>query len=204
VNQTPRALNRVVLAVLGLALMLAGALAIALAAFGPFAGRWQQATAEAGTGLDRLLESTTLPGQRESWLWIAAALALVVLILLLLAWAALQGRGRIGTLVVDYDGGGAPGVVSLSSAVAEQALKAALQERPNIVHAAVASYEYRGVPGLRLRVLPRQGVPPQAVARDVMDLVQAMDLVVGINPPVVLSIGAGARARLARADHRVH
>jgi hypothetical protein len=53
-------------------------------------------------------------------------------------------------------------------------------------------------------VLPRPGVAPQAVAANVMELVEALDLVVGIDPPVVLSIGAGARARLVRADHRVH
>ncbi|NKX51613.1 hypothetical protein HER39_13765 [Arthrobacter deserti] len=203
-NQTPRALNRVVLAVLGLVLMLAGGLGVALAASGPVARWWQDATAAAGASIDRLLQATTLPGQPESWLWTAAALVLLVLIVLLLAWAALQGRGRLGTLAVDYDGGGAPGVVSLSSAVAEQALKAALQERPDILHVAVAAYEYRGVPGLRLRVLPRPGVAPQTVAGGIMDLVEAMDLVVGIDPPVVLSIGAGPRVRLARTDHRVH
>jgi hypothetical protein len=204
VNQTPRALNRVLLTVLGLMLMLAGGLAVALAAVGPAAQWWEQATAAAGSRLRLLLDSTTLPGQPESWLWSVAALVLLAFIVLMLAWAALQGRGRLGTLVVDYDGDGAPGVVTLGSAVAEQALKAALQERPNILHAAVAVYEYRGVPGLRLRVLPRQGVPPQEVARDVMDLVQALDLVAGVSPPVVLSIGSGARARLVRTDHRVH
>lgn len=203
-NQTPRTLNRVVLAVFGLVLMAAGALVVALAVFEPVARWWQSATAEAGIRLGQLLADTTLPGQRASWLWLVAALGLVVLILLLLAWAAQQGRGRLGTLEVDYDGGGAPGVVSLGSAVAEQALKAALQERSDILHVAVGAYEYRGVPGLRLRVLPRPGVAPQAVAANVMELVEALDLVVGIDPPVVLSIGAGARARLVRADHRVH
>ncbi|NKX55013.1 hypothetical protein [Arthrobacter mobilis] len=202
-NQTPRALNRVILAVLGLALMLLGGLAVALALFPGASGWWQRATAGAGERLGRLLAATTLPGQPVSWLWAVAAVMLLVLILLLLAWAALQGRGRVGTLAVDGDGDGTPGIVSLSAAVAEQPLKAALQERPDIVHAAVAAYEYRGVPGLHVRVLPRQGASPQAVAGEVMDLVEALDLVVGIHPPVVVSIGSGARARLVRAD-RVH
>ena len=114
-NQTPRGLNRVVLALLGLVLMLLGALAVALAAFAPAAGWWQQAMAGTGAWLRGLLQTSTLPGQQDSWLWPAAALGLVVLIVLLVAWAAQQGRGRLSTLVVDYDGGGVPGVVSLSS-----------------------------------------------------------------------------------------
>ncbi|MCG2624586.1 hypothetical protein LVY72_22095 [Arthrobacter sp. I2-34] len=203
-NQTPRALNRVVLAVCGLALMAAGALVVALAVFEPVARWWRSATAEAGNRLDQLLADTTLPGQPGSWVWLAAAGGLVVVLLLLLGWTVQQGSGRLGTVVVDYDGDGAPGIVSLGSEVAEQALKAALHERPNILHASVAAYEYRRVPGLRLRVLPRPGVAPQAVAADIMELVEALDQVVGFDPPVVLSIGAGARSRLVRADHRVH
>ncbi|MFD1212257.1 hypothetical protein ACFQ36_09415 [Arthrobacter sp. GCM10027362] len=200
-NQTPRTLNHVVLAVFGLVLMLLGALAVALVAVEPLARWWQRATADAGIRLEQLLAATTLPGQPESWLWSVAAVLLAAVILLLLAWAAQQGRGRVSTLAVDYDGG-VPGVVSLSAAAAEQALRAALQERPDILHATVAAYEYRGVPGLHLRVLLRQGVSPQTVARDVMDLVEAMDLVVGVNLPVVISIGAGARARLGRPRPR--
>ncbi|MFP5316128.1 MAG: hypothetical protein ACLGHS_12245, partial [Actinomycetes bacterium] len=72
-NQTPRVLNRVLLGLFGLALMTVGALATALVVPG-VARWWQSAAARAGEAIGNLLESTTLPGQRDSWLWIVVAL----------------------------------------------------------------------------------------------------------------------------------
>jgi len=93
--------------------------------------------------------------------------------------------------------------VALSGAAAEQALKAALAEREDILHATVATYEYQGTPGLKVRVLPRKGVAPQDLAEDISAQVEALDLVLGRRIPVVVSIGASARSRLGRGD-RVH
>jgi hypothetical protein len=202
-NETPRTLNRVLLTLIGLLLMAVGATAVALAAVPALAGSWQAFTRQAGARIENVLAATTLPGQRDSWLWIVLALAMIVLIVLMIAWVAQQGKGRASTLAADYNDDGGPGTVELGSAVAEQALKAALLEHEEILHATVVAYVFRGTPGLRIRVLPRKGVSPYLIAEQVSDLVEALDLVIGRQTPVVISIGASARARLGRTE-RVH
>lgn len=198
-NQTPRALNRILLALLGLGLMLAGGLAMSLPI--PAVARWWQAvSARTGAELADLLEATTLPGQRDSWLWIVLALLMVAVIIAMIAWVANQGKGRSGILA--YDDGGEPvaGSVTLTAAVAEQALKAALGERVDLVNSAVSTYEFRGRPALKVRVFPRQGVAPYIVAEEVSALVRALDEVLGVQTPVLISISSGARTRFTRAE----
>lgn len=198
-NQTPRTLNRVLLGLFGLALILAGALAMALSV--PAVARWwQAAAAEAGNAIEGVLESTTLPGQRDSWLWIVLALLMVAVIILMVAWVTNQGKGRSGTLAYDDDGDPVPGSVTINAAVAEQALKAALAERVDLVNSAVSTYEFRGRPALKIRVFPRQGVEPYVVADEVSALVRALDGVLGVQTPVLISIGSGARTRFTRAE----
>ena len=54
--------------------------------------------------------------------------------------------------------------------------------------------------GLKVRVFPRQGIAPQNVAEDVVELVEALDGLLGIEVPVLLSIGTGARSRFTKAE----
>ncbi|MFP5316216.1 MAG: hypothetical protein ACLGHS_12690 [Actinomycetes bacterium] len=198
-NQTPRTLNRILLALFGLLLMAAGALAMALST--PAVATWWQSTAaRAGGTIGGVLESTTLPGQRDSWLWIVAALLLVLLIILMVAWVANQGKGRSGTLAYDDDDDPVPGSVTINAAVAEQALKAALAERVDLVNTAVSTYEFRGRPALKVKVFPRQGVAPDVVADEVSALVTALDAALGVQTPVLISISGGARTRFTRAE----
>ena len=84
--------------------------------------------------------------------------------------------------------------------MAEQALKQALAERPDLAGATVATYEVNGGPALKVRLLPRQGVAPHLLAAEVATLVEALDAVVGKRTPVLIHIGAGARTRFSRAE----
>ncbi len=199
-NGTPRGLNRVLLALIGLLFLAAGGLLIALAAV-PAAGLWWRGWAQPATQqLAALAARTTLPGQGSSWIWIVASLLLVLLIVPMVAWVANQGKGRANILAEGYDEDGAPGRVAISGAVAEQALKTALAERTDLVGATITTYEVQGQPGLKVRVLPRQGVSPHKIAAEVSALVDALDLVMGQQTPVLISIGAGARAKFTRAE----
>lgn len=198
-NQTPRSVNRVLLGLFGLILMLAGGLAMALGI--PAVARWWRSTAaQAGEAIGGVLDATTLAGQRDSWLWIVLALLMVLLVILMLAWVANQGKGRSGTLAYDDDADPVPGSVTINAAVAEQALKAALSERVDLVNSAVSTYEFRGKPALKVRVSPRQGVAPYVVAEEVSILVSALDEVLGVQTPVLISVSSGARTRFTRAE----
>lgn len=202
-NGTPRALNRFLLTVLGLFLALVGAGAILLAAVPPAARWWRVWAGDQVDALVRYTDRTRLPGMSESWIWLAGAAIFLLVVIVMVSWIANQGKGRASTL---YDNGGngdddgAAGSVRISCAVAEQALKSALLERTDVFGVSVTSYDFRKRTALRVRVLPRQGVAPQEIAAEITELVSVLDELLGLEMPVLLSIGSGTRSRFTKAE----
>ncbi|MCA4134218.1 hypothetical protein [Arthrobacter sp. M4] len=199
-NGTPRLLNRILIGILGLKLLAIGVL-LALLATVPAVGTWWHGwSGAAWSAMQGAFDRTRFPGRSESWLWIVAAAVLVLLIVLMIAWVAQQGKGRVSVLVADDDDGDVPGDVRIGGMLAEQALRSALAERTDLMGSAVWTYEVKGTPGLRVRIEPRQGVAPHALADDVGRLVEALDAVTGKRTPVLLHIASGTRARFTRAE----
>ena len=199
-NGTPRILNRILIGLLGLKLLAIGILLLLLAAV-PAVGRWWQGWSAGVWRIWRdLFERTRFPGRADSWLWIVVVLALLLVIGVMVAWIAQQGKGRANLLVSEEDPGEVPGNVRIGSGVAEQALRAALADRPDLAGVTVATYEFRGEPALKIRVQPRQGVDPQRLASEVSALVEALDVAIGKRTPVLIHIAAGARSRFGRAE----
>jgi hypothetical protein len=232
-NTTPRLLNRIVLAVVGILLLATGAAGLVLLTLPAVAVWWGGAAPRVAQAIGDVRTATTLEGQADTWLWIALAAVLLVLIVLLVLWIAAQGRGRTGLFAsvdarypaphgrhlgppaggsaggrssgmgsrgVQSEDEGTPGSVTITAAAAEQALKAALLERSELVGASVSTWQVRGVPGLWVRVFPRKGAAPYAVAAEVSRLVEVLDRVTGYRTPVLISISSGTRVRWTRAD----
>ncbi|MDQ0798578.1 hypothetical protein [Arthrobacter sp. SLBN-112] len=199
-NSTPALLNRVLLTLLGVVLLTVGLLLVLLAAV-PAVGPWWHAWASgAWDGVNQAFTSTRFPGGQESWLWIVVALALLVLMGLMVAWIAQQGKGRANVLVAEYDPGDIPGDVRIGGGVAEQALRQALEGRPDLAGFSVTTYDVKGSPALKVRLMPRQGVAPHLLAAEVSGLLDALEAVVGKEIPVLIHIGSGARTRFSRAE----
>lgn len=199
-TSTPSLLNRILIGLLGLKLLAVGVLLLLLASV-PAVGAWWRAWSGATwSRVNQAFNSTRFPGRPESWLWIVIAIVLAILIGLMVAWIAQQGKGRSNVLVAEFDPGAVPGDVRISGGVAEQALKHALAERPDLAGATVATYEFKGNPALKIRLQPRQGVAPHLLGAEVAALVGALDAVVGKQTPVLIHIGAGARTRFSRAE----
>lgn len=199
-NSTPRLLNRVLLGILGLAFLAVGTLLVLLATI-PAAGSWWQGwSGGAWSNWRDLFERTRFPGRQEGWLWIVLVLLLLVVVAAMVAWAAQQGKGRADLLVAAEDPGEVPGSVRIGGGVAEQALRAALADRPDLAGVTVATYGIRGEPALRIRVQPRQGVAPHLLAAEISALVEALDAVIGKRTPVLIHIASGARSRFGRVE----
>ncbi|WP_104102651.1 hypothetical protein [Arthrobacter sp. 08Y14] len=199
-NRTPRALNRILLGLIGLILIGIGGGLLWLTLDSGAASSWQRFAPSMLERIQAFGADTALPGQSQSWIWVLLAVAMLVAIVLLVLWAAAQGRGRTGTLVSEYDDDGAPGRVAISGAVAEQALRSALQEDPDVAAAAVSTYDVRGSSALRIRINPRQGAAPHLIAADATRLVEALDAALGREPAVLISIDAGRKLRFNRED----
>jgi hypothetical protein len=199
-TSTPSVLNRILIGLLGLTLLGIGILLILLATVPPVGTWWHSWSRGVWNALNQAFVNARFPGQPESWLWIVVAIVLAILIALMVAWIAQQGKGRSDVLVAEFDPGDVPGDIRISGGVAEQALRHALAERPDLAGATVATYDVRGMPAIKIRLQPRQGVAPHHLAAEVTALVSALDAVVGKPTPVLIHIGAGARARFSRAE----
>jgi hypothetical protein len=201
-NGTPRSLNRVLLALIGLLLLLAGGLLVGVATTPALAAEWQRRAGGWLQGLREATANTAVIGG-ASWLWLVLAAGLVLLIIGMLAWLAAQGKGRTAILVDSYrihEAQGEPGRVALHATVAEQALRNELADRPDVLSVTISTYEFRGAAGVKIRVVPRQGAAPEVLAADVSALVGALHALTGHPVPVVLSIASGTRARLTRNE----
>ncbi|WP_284979283.1 hypothetical protein [Arthrobacter sp. fls2-241-R2A-200] len=199
-NGTPRALNRVLLFIIGAVFLAIGVLLVLLASVPSVASWWHGWSAGVWGSAEGAFEQTRLPGRQESWLWIVAALVVIAIIVAMIAWLSQQGKGKANFLVSGEDDGDVEGLVTIGGGVAEQALRAALADRPDLAGASVATYEFKGQPGLRVRIQPRQGVAPHLLATEVSQLLEALDLVIGKKTPVLLHIVSGARAKFTRAE----
>ncbi|MGO4147687.1 hypothetical protein AB4Y77_21675 [Paenarthrobacter sp. YAF11_1] len=199
-NGTPRALNRVLLFIIGVKLLAVGLLLLLLATVPAVASWWHGWSAAAWAGMENSFRQTRFPGREESWLWIVAGAVLVAIIIAMVAWLSQQGKGRANLLVASDDDSHIDGEVRIGGGVAEQALRAALAERTDLAAASVATYEVRGRPGLRIRIQPRQGVAPHLLAAEVSQLVEALDLVIGQKTPVLVHMVSGARSRFTKAE----
>lgn len=197
---TPVLLNRILVGILGIKLLAIGVFLVLLSTVPAVATWWHSWSEGAWQGINQAFNSTRFPGRSESWLWIVLVLVTLLLIGLMVAWVAQQGKGRTNLLVSDDDAGDVAGEVRIGGGVAEQALKHALAERPDLAGATVATYAVNGRPALKVRLLPRQGVAPHLLAAEVATLVDALDTVVGKRTPVLIHIGAGARTRFSRAE----
>lgn len=199
-NGTNRGLNRALLAVFGLVLAMAGAAALLAGINRGFAQRWTSAGNTVWARIQERLDAARIPGTDTSW-WTVALLALLILIAVLsVCWIASQGTGRSNQLArQDSDAGN----TRVDTAVAAQALKAALAENTQVLSTSVQSWKTRGAAGgtgLKISVQARKGASPAEVSSAVEHLVEGLDELLGIQLPVLVRIKAGTRSKFARTE----
>lgn len=200
-NLTPRTLNRVLSTLFGVLLLGTGVHLLLLAVSPGYAGWWHGAATEIGAGANRMLLAATLPGQKDSWLWIVLAMLLIAAILLMLWWISVQGRGRVSEYVSAYfDDDPVPGRVEITDGAVEQAIRAMLGQRTDIVSLSVTLWEHQPVPGMRIKAQPRKGAIPGELGADIAEAAREAQELLGVGGPVVIYLAAGARSRFARGE----
>jgi hypothetical protein len=194
-TSTNRALNRLLVILVGLVLLVVGA-AVAVGAVLPGV---QSTVARAASDAEAPVGDALSGGQ--PWiLWVVAAAALA-LILLLLWFALRQGHGRTGTLLRRAPGADASsptgGTLVIDAKVAEQMLEEALGHDPAIVSVDVSAFEVRRGTVLRITAVARRGVSPVQVRRTIDETVARWDAVLGTEVPVVIQITGGLRSSMS-------
>jgi hypothetical protein len=196
-NDTNRALNRIVVFVVGLVLLLAG-VAVAVGALWPDV---QQTVSDGASDASGQVTDALSGGQ--VWiLWVTAA-ACLVLALLLVAFIVRQGGGRTSTLIdlSESDGSRSPsgGHVVIDAKVAANVLEEALSGTPGVLAADVVAFRVKGENVLRVTVDARRGASPVELRRAVDEAVSRWDDLLGTVTPVVVQINGGLRTQMSGA-----
>ncbi|MCW1249621.1 alkaline shock response membrane anchor protein AmaP [Acaricomes phytoseiuli] len=189
-NETPRLLNRFLLAVFGVVLLGIGTGILAILLLPSVAQWWQSIATGFSRSVANLAESTRIASQSSSFLWMGVAVLLILLIIAMVLWISGQGRGRTPILAADEHLGDVEGLVSINGSVAERMLRQAIAERPEVHSVTVSAYEFKGEPGLRIRLVPSQGAALQSIAANVSEIAEAVEDLLGQPVPVLLRIVA--------------
>jgi hypothetical protein len=196
-NGTNRALNRLLVFVIGLVL-LAGGAAVAVGALWPDVRDTVSGAASDASGP----VSDALSGDQVWILWVVAAASLVLI--LLLVWFALrQGHGQTGELLTVDEGSSRDeptgGRLVIDAKVAEQVLEEALADTAGIVSIDVTAFRVKGENVLRVTANARKGASPVEIRRSIDQAVSRWDALLGAETPVVIQINGGLRTQMASA-----
>lgn len=197
-NATNRALGRIALVLVGLALLVGGLGTVLVQTVPQAADLWHQA---ARASLGDLGADASRDASIAAWAWVLGG-AVVLGVLALVVLTALGG-GRVGTVIED-DGAadGLPGEVRIDAAAVQHALSSAIGDLPQVASLAVDVYRVRRRRALRIKVRPRKGASPREIADRIEDIVTDLDALLGERLPVLLQIARGGSGS-SRPD-RVH
>lgn len=196
-NNTNRALNRILLAVIGLLTLLVGAALVAIATLPAIRAGYRSTAPDIHGAVTSWLKTMPLFDTGSSWGWIFVLALLLLIVIVLLVFIFRQGQGRQDILIKEDTT--QAGTTIIDSAVAEHAIQDDLDGRPEFVASRVSTYQVRGTPVLKISVTCRRGVSPRDVTTMIETSLNAFDTLLGRQVPALLQISGGVRARLSRS-----
>ncbi|MDR6638402.1 hypothetical protein [Paenarthrobacter nitroguajacolicus] len=192
-RRTNRALNRMLLAILGIILVGAGAALIAAGTLPGVADAWAGIGANLTDQIRNLASTAPLPEPARTWWLIAGIVVLLLGAGLSTAWLASQGGGRTPRLAEKSEGADGRTVVDVG--LISAAVQEALSGNRNVLATSVSAWESRRGTALRLRMEARHGSSPRELADTAEQLVRQIDSWLGHPLPVLVRITSGARTR---------
>lgn len=202
-NNTNRALNRTLLAVIGLLFLGLGAIGITIMSWPTATDIWTSAGKDARSWLDQAIAATAIAGGSLSWVGIGAVAAiLIVVVLLILALTSIAGR-RSKTVFRSSGSQNPLGRVTVTESFVSDAVKNSLASRDEILSAQVTANDIRRQPVLHVAVTPRQNTDPRELVDHVDRLLTNLATLTGRETETYVSIHTGLRARLAHDQRRL-
>lgn len=203
-NNTNRALNRIVVLFIGIVFLVVGAAAVAVIVWPAAAEYWTRAGEAGGAWFEQAIETTMIGATTLSWIAVAA-LALILLLVLVVIFALVRtiGGGRSHTVLRSSGQENPLGRVIVEEGFVSDALKHSLEQRDEILFSSVTANDIRKEPVMHVSVTPRQNTSPRHVVEDIDQLVTNLATLTGRDTPTFISIHSGFRAKLARDQRRL-
>ena len=188
-NTTNRGLNRLFILVVGVLLLAAGALAIAIAAVPALASQWKRTASDlAGDGAPSWVRDPAV-GQ-ASPLVLGVVVLAVVLIVLLLVFIAKQGHGRTAAALEQRNG---TTVIRIDLAIPKALLEQHLEGRSELAGLRISAYEVRGTPMLKITARCSRGASPAAVSAAIGGAIRDLEQIIGTDVPAFVQLTGGFR-----------
>ena len=197
-NNTNRALNRLVIGIIGIVVCTLGA-AVAAAALQPaWLAAWRSAATDTATAIEAFRARTLFGDGDRSWILLVVVAGAALGIIVLLAFILRQGRGHASTLLTTGNRDAAGGSLSVASAVAERALSDALTTDPGLASSAVSTFRVRKTATIKIVVSARRGESPGDIRERIDRLVARWDDAFGERGPVFIRVTGGFAARVRK------
>lgn len=202
-NGTNRALNRVILIVVGLVMLALGSAVVAVFAWPAAAELWTNSAETGRTWIEDTLATTVRGASAASVISIIVLVLIVVLLVLLVITLARLGGGRSRNLLSSGSSDNPVGRVSVRPAFVSDALQHSLKNRDEVLFSHVTASDVRKQPVMHISVTPRQNTSPRLVLDDVDRLATNLATLTGEEVPTYISIHSGLRAKLAHDQRRL-
>lgn len=194
-RNTNRALNRVLLTLVGILLLGTGAALIAAGTLPWFADLWTTTASSVREQARSLAGTAPLPDPVRSW-WLVLGVAVpLVGAVLSVAWLASQGGGKTPRLAEQSEG--TAGRTVIDAGLISTAIREALSGNTDVLSTSVSAWESRRGTALQVRVEARRGASPRDLADSVDQLLRTTDAWLGHPLPALVRITSGTRTQLA-------
>jgi hypothetical protein len=187
-NSTNRGLNRFFILVVGLLLIVAGGIAIVIAAVPAVSSQWRSTARSLASGAQPWVADPSIG--KASLLVLGIALVALVLIVLLLAFVGRQGHGRSAAALRQHDGALSTRV---DLAIPKALLEDHLGDRDELTGLRISAYEVRGTPMLKITARCRRGVSPAEVSTLIGRAVDDLEQIIGTDVPTFVQLTGGFR-----------
>lgn len=195
-NSSNRALNRILLGIVGVIALAVAAAATALLVVPGFAREWTRAASGALGTADAIFGRPLWPGTTVSAAALVGLAGALVFVVLLLVFILRQGHGGTATVIALQ---GENGTIEVDASVPAALLEAFLAPVPGVAGVSVTAYRIRRQPMLKVTVRCRRGAAARTIADALDEAVVRMQEAVGSPIPVFAQLVGGFRARLRSA-----
>ncbi|GAB3574691.1 hypothetical protein GCM10027406_05080 [Leifsonia lichenia] len=192
-NSTNRALNRALLAIVGLLSLAIGASIVWMLVDQSARTIWRDTGHTVTAWADDLFGRPLWEGTTFSLAAVIALVIALVLVVLLIAFAFRQGGGSTGTVLRARSD---DGEVSIDTAIPAALLTERLAGVAGVAGLTVSAYRVRRQPTLKVTVNCRRGAAPRTVVDAIDDAVVRLGDALGARPIVYAQLTGGFRSRV--------
>ncbi|MEN0083175.1 MAG: hypothetical protein AAGC66_00270 [Leifsonia sp.] len=195
-NASNRALNRILLGLVGLIALAVTAAVVAMIVVPGFNRQWAGSARSVLATADDVFARPLWSGTRISVAALVALGAALVFVLLLAVFVLRHGRGGTSTVLSLHS---PDGLTEIDTSVPAALLENLLTPVPGVAGVSVSAYQVHREPVLKVTVRCRRGASARTIANALDDAATRVQDVLGVPTPVFAQLIGGFRARLTPA-----